>query len=106
MDVSPTAHGNATNILSTTLHMPWPLYAKPAIIDAWKPDQDVIMRDGYDRHTFTIANKGTFETSAKFVIRGTSRDDITIDGKEGCVGTRLRGRHRREADPDSEPAVR
>lgn len=87
-DTSPTAHGNATNILSTTLHMPWPLYAKPAITDVWKPDQEVIARDGYARHTFSIANKGTFESSAKFVIRGTSRDDVTIDGVKG-YGTRI-----------------
>ncbi|AKF14520.1 hypothetical protein SEA_CAMBIARE_18 [Mycobacterium phage Cambiare] len=87
-DVSPTAHGNATDTISTTLHMPWPLYAKPALTDVWRPDQAVIARDGFARHTFSIANKGTFETAAKFVVRGTSRDDITIDGKKG-YGVRI-----------------
>jgi hypothetical protein len=87
-DKSPTALGNATNILSTTLHMPWPLYAKPAITDVWKPDWEVISRDGFAKHTFSIANKGTFETAAKFIIRGTSARDITIAGVAG-YGTRV-----------------
>lgn len=78
---SPTASGNATNILSTTLHMPWPLYAKRAITDTWKPRWDVIAEKGYDRHTFSIANKGTFDCSAKFIVRGTSNAHIEIDGK-------------------------
>ncbi|AKF14454.1 minor tail protein [Mycobacterium phage FlagStaff] len=85
---SPMANGNAVNILSTTLHMPWPLYAKMAITDEWRPDPVVIQRDGFARHTFSIANKGTFECAAKFIVRGTSRDDITIDGKKG-YGVRI-----------------
>lgn len=85
---SPTAHGNATNILSGTLHLPWPLFAKRAVTDVWKPDQATIIRDGYAKHTFSIANKGTFEAAPKFIFRGTSRDDITIDGRKG-FGTRV-----------------
>lgn len=85
---SPTAHGNATNILSGTLHMPWPLFAKRAETEVWKPSQDDIIRDGYAKHTFHLPNKGTFESAPKFIIRGTSRDDITIDGKKG-FGVRI-----------------
>lgn len=82
-DVSPTAHGNQTTVLSGTLHMPWPLYAKRAATEVWKPDQADIMRDGYAKHTFHIANRGTFESAPKFIVRGSSLEEITIDGVKG-----------------------
>lgn len=85
---SPTAHGNSTNQLSGTLHMPWPLFAKRALTEVWKPSVEDILRDGYAKHTFHIPNKGTFESAPKFVVRGSSRGDVTIDGKKG-FGVRI-----------------
>jgi hypothetical protein len=82
-EVSPTAHGNETTLLNMVVHMPWPLFAKRAEIRVWKPKQEDIIRDGYARHTFRIANKGTWDTAPKFIIRGTSKSDIMIDGKNG-----------------------
>ncbi|MCV7226055.1 hypothetical protein [Mycolicibacterium komossense] len=80
---SPTSNGNTTSILSGTLHMPWPLFAKRAETEVWKPAQADIIRDGYAKHTFHIANKGTFEAAPKFIVRGTSKDSILIDGVVG-----------------------
>ncbi|AYD84602.1 minor tail protein [Mycobacterium phage Paito] len=85
---SPTAHGNQSTLLSMTAHMPWPLFAKRALTEVWKPAQEDIIRDGYAKHTFHIPNRGTFESAPKFIVRGTSRDDITIDGKKG-FGVRI-----------------
>lgn len=85
---SPTARGNATDTLAITLHMPWPLFAKRAFTEVWKPHQDDIIRDGYAKHTFHIPNRGTFEAAPKFIVRGSSRDDVTIDGVKG-YGVRI-----------------
>lgn len=85
---SPTSNGNQSTLLSGTLHMPWPLFAKRAETRVWKPSQADIIRDGYAKHTFHVPNKGTFESAPKFIVRGTSRDDITIDGVKG-FGVRI-----------------
>ncbi|QPL15239.1 minor tail protein [Mycobacterium phage Peeb] len=85
---SPTSNGNQSTLLSMTGHMPWPLFAKRAETEVWKPSQEDIARDGYAKHTFHIANKGTFESAPKFIVRGGSRDDVTIDGKKG-FGVRI-----------------
>lgn len=85
---SPTAHGNQTSMLSGTLHMPWPLWAKRAKTETWSPDQMDIARDGYAKHTFHIANLGSFEACPKFIVRGESADDVMIDGKRG-YGVRI-----------------
>lgn len=85
---SPTSNGNQSTMLSGTLHMPWPLFAKRAETRIWKPSQEDIIRDGYAKHTFHVPNRGTFESAPKFIIRGTSRDDVTIDGVKG-FGVRI-----------------
>lgn len=85
---SPLAVGNQSTLLSGTLHMPWPLFAKRAFTEVWKPSQDDIMRDGYAKHTFHLPNRGTFDSTPKFVVRGSSRDDVTIDEKKG-LGVRI-----------------
>lgn len=85
---SPTAHGNQSTLLSMTAHMPWPLFAKRARTEVWKPAQADIIRDGYAKHTFHIPNRGTFESAPKFVVRGRSSDDVTIDGVKG-FGVRI-----------------
>ena len=85
VSIDPVAHGNNMMQWNMTLHAAYPFYSKRALTRTWKADLDT-MRDGVSEGIIKIANRGTWYSHPKYLIRGAG--DVTIqDGTQGKMVT-------------------
>ena len=77
----PVANGNNMAQWNMTVHAPYPMYAKPSLTAAWVPDQNQFI-NGRAVGLLQIANRGTWESYPKFIVKGPGV--VTIqDGIDG-----------------------
>jgi hypothetical protein len=86
VSMDPVAHGNNSMQWNMVLHAPWPFYAKRSLTRTWKADPSLVNDDGVCHGIIKCANRGTWESWPKYLIKG--HGDVTIqDGTEGKMVT-------------------
>lgn len=85
LSIDPAAHRNNGLTLNQVAHAPWPLYAKKALTRSWKASPDQVGEDGIARGTIPIANRGTFRSYPKYLVRGTG----TATVQDGIGGRQI-----------------
>lgn len=86
LSTDPVANGNNGITWNMVAHAPWPFYSKKSLTGVWKASQDQIDVHGIAQGIIPMANRGTWESWPKYLIRGTGTAQVQ-DGLSGRMIT-------------------
>ena len=84
--IDPVANGNNSQTWNMVAHAPYPFYSKKALTGVWRASQDQVDVHGIAQGIIPMANRGTWESHPKYLVRGTGTAQVQ-DGIGGRMIT-------------------